>query len=66
MNEPKRTELIAKTEVAYDIMVRVCSDISILPDPADPIYQMSREVCRTILTLRGLLKGDELWQIQTR
>ena len=66
MNNTKRTELIAKTEVAYDIMVRVCSDISILPDPSDTVYQMSREVCRAILTLRGLLKGDEIWQIQTR
>ena len=64
----KRTDQIiitTKTEVLYNIIVDIHSEICKVADGKDNIPEQSLKVCREILILREMLKGVEPWQIKT-
>ena len=66
MTNTKRIAISTETETVYDIMNLIHFEIARVTDKNDILYTQSRKICREILTLQELLKGVELWQIQTR
>lgn len=66
MTNTKRIAISTETETVYDLMNLIHFEIARVTDKNDILYTQSRKVCREILTLQELLKGVEIWQIQTR